>query len=223
MRRQAAVRFLVQVVLALVVMFLGWGLDDLSGFFAHPARTAFVLMAVAGTVVALLAGIDVQMARRGRRPVGRQRWLLAGLTVGMVALIWFLPFADRRSLLTISGAELLRWVGFGLYGLGTVVAFVALKTLGNMYSGYVTLQDDHRLVQSGIYGVIRHPIYLRLLLVAVGLPLVFRSWLVAPLFLFAVFFAAKRIRDEEKLLGEQFGEEYEAYRRRTWRLIPYLY
>lgn len=222
MRRQAAVRFLAQVVLALVVMFLGWGLDDLSGFFANSARAVFVILAVLGTVVALVMGLDVQTTRRGQRPVGRQKWLLAGLTVTMVALIWFLPYADRRSILTIPGTEPVRWVGFGLYTLGTVVVFAALKTLGKMYSGYVTLQDEHKLVQTGIYGVIRHPIYLRLLLVALGLPLVFRSWLVAPLFLFAVFFAAKRIRDEEKLLGGQFGEEYEAYRRRTWRLIPYL-
>ncbi|MEE8201002.1 MAG: isoprenylcysteine carboxylmethyltransferase family protein, partial [Candidatus Acidoferrales bacterium] len=85
------------------------------------------------------------------------------------------------------------------------------------------LQEDHRLVQSGIYGVIRHPIYLRALLVFVGLPLLFRSWLLLPMLLLGSLFVALRIRQEEKLLAGHFGAEFEAYRRRTWRLLPYLY
>ena len=104
-----------------------------------------------------------------------------------------------------------------------ILAFVALRALGKQYSGYVTLQEDHQLVQTGIYGVIRHPIYLRALMVFVGLPLIFRSWLLLPLFVVGVLFVGYRIRQEEKLLAEHFGAEFEAYRRRTWRLLPYLY
>ena len=100
---------------------------------------------------------------------------------------------------------------------------MALRALGKQYSGYVTLQDDHQLVQAGIYGVIRHPIYLRGLLMGLGLPLIFRSQLVFPFLAFIMVFAAVRIRQEEKLLAEQFGAEFDAYRRRTWRLLPYVY
>ena len=71
--------------------------------------------------------------------------------------------------------------------------------------------------------MIRHPIYLRALLMAVGLPLIFRSQLVFPFLAFIVVFVAVRIRQEEKLLGEQFGAEFDAYRRRTWRLLPFVY
>ena len=57
----------------------------------------------------------------------------------------------------------------------------------------------------------------------VGLPLIFRSQLVFPLLALIVVFVAARIRQEEKLLAEQFGAEFEAYRRRTWRLLPFVY
>ncbi len=53
--------------------------------------------------------------------------------------------------------------------------------------------------------------------------MIFRSQLVFPLFAVIVMFVAPRIPQEEKLLAEQFGAEFEAYRRRTWRLLPFVY
>lgn len=214
---------LVQVALALVLLFAGWGLDDLRGFFAHPAREGLLAVALLGVVLMLVWHLDIQPFRQGERPVGHQRWVLAAVMGIALVLIFFLPYGDRRGLLTFAKADALRYVGLGLYAGGGAVVLVALRTLGKQYSGYVTLQKDHQLVQSGIYGVIRHPIYLRGLLVSVGLPLVFRSWLVFPVFLLVSVFVTRRIQQEEKLLAEQFGAEFEAYRRRTWRLLPYIY
>ncbi|MDA2912868.1 isoprenylcysteine carboxylmethyltransferase family protein [Acidobacteriia bacterium AH_259_A11_L15] len=223
MSKKASLGLLLQVTLAFVLMFFGWGWDDLGGFFAHPARAGLLAIALVGLVCMFVWRLDIQVFRRGPRPVGRQRWLLAGLMAFGLFLVWFLPYGDRRDVLTFTGADLLRYVGLALYAGGTVLAFAALRALGKQYSGYVTLQEDHRLVQTGIYGLIRHPIYLRGLLVFLGLPLLFRSWLVVPLFVFGLVFVALRIRQEEKLLAEHFGAEFEAYRRRTWRLLPYLY
>lgn len=56
-----------------------------------------------------------------------------------------------------------------------------------------------------------------------GVALVFRSWLTVPLVVLGTIFVLARIRQEEKLLGEHFGAEFDVYRRRTWRLFPYLY
>ncbi|MFQ5723225.1 MAG: methyltransferase family protein [Terriglobia bacterium] len=223
MNKKSVFGLLLQVVLAFVLMFFGWGWDDLGGFFAHPARAGLLAIALVGLVCLFVWRLDIQVFRRGPRPVGRQRLGLVLLMATALFLVWFLPYGDRRGVLTFTGPDLLRYVGLALYAGGTVLAFAALRALGKQYSGYVTLQEDHRLVQTGIYGVIRHPIYLRALLVFVGLPLVFRSWLLVPLFLLGSVFVALRIRQEEKLLAEHFGAEFEAYRRRTWRLLPYLY
>ena len=209
--------------LALGLVLVGWGLDAPAGYFAHPARAAFFAVAVLIAILVLVLAPDIELCRKGRRPVGRQRWLLAGLIVAAIFLIWFVAYADRRSLLTFGDGDALRYLGLLLYAGGNAVALVAVRTLGKQYSGYVTIQDDHQLVQTGIYALIRHPIYLRALLVAVGWPLIFRSWLVFLLVPLLTLFVAVRIRQEEKLLAEHFGAEFEAYRRRTCRLVPYLY
>ncbi len=220
---KATLGLLARVVLGVGLILTGWGWDDWRGFFAHPARAALLGVLVLGIVPVLAGWVEVKVFRKGKKPVGRQRWLLAGVMVLMLGLIWFLPYGDRRGLLSFAGSEAMRYAGLALYTVGNVLALVALRALGKQYSGYVTLQDDHQLVQTGIYGVIRHPIYLRGLLMGLGLPLIFRSQLVFPFLAFIVVFVAVRIRQEEKLLAEQFGAEFDAYRRRTWRLLPYVY
>src|SRR3990167_1758597 len=223
MSPKAVLGLFLQTVLAFTLILLAWGLDDWRGFFAEPARAG--LVAVAGlTLVAVVAlRLDVQPFRKGQRPVGRQRYLLPLIIVIGLSLIAFLPYADRRGLLTFAASGWLRWLGLGLYVAGNALAFAAVKTLGKQYSGYVTLQDGHQLVTTGLYGLIRHPIYLRALMVVIGLPLVFRSWLFLVMLPLGAVFVAARIRAEEKLLADEFGAEFEAYRRRTWRLLPYIY
>ena len=137
--------------------------------------------------------------------------------------MWFLPHADRRGILTFSRADWLRYLGLALCGVADVIGMVAFRTLAKQYSALVTLQDDHELVTTGIYGVVRHPIYLRGLLLSVGLPLVFRSWLAVLLAPLVLWMVSARIRQEEDLLAGHFGEAYEAYRGRTWRVLPYVH
>jgi protein-S-isoprenylcysteine O-methyltransferase Ste14 len=78
-------------------------------------------------------------------------------------------------------------------------------------------------VTTGVYGVIRHPSYLGLIISTVGWALAFRSGLGLLLAASLVLPLLARIRAEERLLRGQFGDEYDAYRRRTWRLIPGVY
>ncbi len=212
-----------RLVILLGLILVSWGLDDLRGFIAHPARAGLLGWALLGLTVVLVRGLDLQPFRRGKRSVGRQRWVLATAMVIALVLTFFLPYADRRGMLTFTNGDVLRYAGLIFVIIGDTVGMVALRTLGKQFSGYVTVQEDHQLVQRGIYGVIRHPIYLRVLLVMLGLPLVFRSWLVLPALGYAAVFVALRIRQEENLLTEHFGAEFEAYQRRTWRLLPYLY
>ncbi|MCI0403702.1 MAG: isoprenylcysteine carboxylmethyltransferase family protein [Acidobacteria bacterium] len=216
-------RLLLQAAVAFAIAFTGWGWDDLGGFFSHPARAALIVIGLLNIVAVVALRIPLDMLRKGKRPVGPQRFLLAGLLLLGLTVMFLLPFGDRRGWLVHDGPDTLRYLGLALYAAGNTLAFAAVKTLDKQYSGYVTLQDDHKLVQNGIYGLIRHPIYLRMLMVGVSVPLIFRSWLWVPFLLIVVGIVTYRIHAEEKLLAEQFGAEFEAYRRRTWRLIPYVY
>jgi len=74
-----------------------------------------------------------------------------------------------------------------------------------------------------LYGVIRHPSYLGLLVSMLGWALAFRAGVGVLLAVLTLVPVVARIRSEAKLLGMAFGDEYEAYRSRTSRLIPGLY
>jgi protein-S-isoprenylcysteine O-methyltransferase Ste14 len=95
--------------------------------------------------------------------------------------------------------------------------------LGRRFSGLVAIQAGHELVTDGIYGVIRHPSYLGLLINALGWALAFRSGAGVLLTALLIPPLLARIRAEEALLRAHFGSEYEQYCQRTSRLIPGIY
>jgi protein-S-isoprenylcysteine O-methyltransferase Ste14 len=95
--------------------------------------------------------------------------------------------------------------------------------LGPRFSGLVAIQPGHTLVTSGVYGVIRHPSYLGLLVSSLGWGLVFRAGVSLLLTALMILPLLARIRAEERLLRTQFGDEYGAYCARTARLLPGLY
>jgi protein-S-isoprenylcysteine O-methyltransferase Ste14 len=211
-----------QVAAGLLLVFAGWGFRDLPAFFGQPARAWFVVLAVLSVGIAVAWRVETQPIRKGLLPTGRQGLQLGVLLALSLLLLWFLPFADRRGLLTFPFSRL-RYAGLGLCAVGGVVRLSAMRRLGRQFSAYVTLQPEHLLVQSGIYGSIRHPLYLSLLLVPAGIAMVFASWLALPIFLLSGIFVADRIAKEEQLLARGFGPEFVAYRGRTRKLIPYLF
>jgi protein-S-isoprenylcysteine O-methyltransferase Ste14 len=201
--------------LALAV--LGWG--GLAAFFAHPALVALVVATFAMSGAALFTRGNLS---RGVREDRSNRWVLAAF--GVIGLLGgYLPaYTDRIGFWTIDG-DAVRWLGVVLFVAGGALRLWPVVVLGHRFSGLVAIQPGHALVTSGVYGVIRHPSYLGLLVNSLGWALAFRS--VVGVLLTALTFVPllARIRAEEALLSSQFGAAYEAYRARTSRLVPGLY
>ncbi len=116
------------------------------------------------------------------------------------------------------------YAGVPLLVLGLAVRIVARCTLGKQFSGYVQTTDGHRLVTGGIYRRIRHPAYLGYVCLLLGFPIALGS---LGGLAFAVVVGiptlAYRMRIEEAALLNWFGEEYQRYRERTRRIIPWLW
>ena len=93
--------------------------------------------------------------------------------------------------------------------------------LGTNWSITLEVREGHRLITQGVYRAVRHPMYSALLLYSVGQALVIPNWVagLSNLVAFAVVFAL-RIGAEERMMSQQFGNEYAAYTARTKRLIP---
>ncbi len=93
--------------------------------------------------------------------------------------------------------------------------------LGTNWSITLEVREQHRLITHGVYRRIRHPMYTALCLYAVGQLLVLPNWVAGPSYLipFVILFAC-RVRAEERMMLEQFGDEYAAYMARSKRLVP---
>jgi len=214
-------RYLFYLAIVIIPLLLGWGVDDPVGFFREPARAGYVGLAVLASLAIFIPRLNIQPFSKGSQVVGRG--LLRAYMVSGYVLLVFLPFADRRSLVTFADGEALRLFGLVLCAVGGTIRLAGLWSLGRQFSGHVTLQHNHQLVQTGVYRHLRHPMYLGFAIATAGLVLVFRSWLVFPVLIWNLIFLLLRIRQEERLLSEHFGSEFESYRRRTWRLLPFVY
>jgi protein-S-isoprenylcysteine O-methyltransferase Ste14 len=225
---RAASTFLSVLLIYQGICVLGWGLDDFAGYYALGPRLAYALVVaafgVAGAVQAYgsIAGIRGARGVKGKR-VERQTVVSVAMVLGMYASFAFLPYADRREIATISLALPLRWVGVLLACVGYVLVLWSGIALGSMYSKEVTIQEGHRLVTTGLCGVLRHPRYLGVLCLSVGLTLLYRSWIGVAMTLVLVIVLLRRIGDEEQMLRLEFAEVWDRYVRRTWRLIPGAY
>jgi protein-S-isoprenylcysteine O-methyltransferase Ste14 len=196
---------------------LGWG--GFAAFFSHPALAALVIATLVLTGVGLFSGGNLSPGVREDRG---NRWVLIVFAlIGLLAA--YLPaYTDRKGMWILDG-ESIRWLGVALFAAGGALRIWPVFVLGRRFSGLVAIQPEHTLVTRGIYGTIRHPSYLGLLVNALGWALAFRSGVGVLLTALTIPPLLARIRAEETLLRTQFGSEYDAYCRRTSRLIPGLY
>jgi protein-S-isoprenylcysteine O-methyltransferase Ste14 len=196
-----------------------WGWGGFGAFFANPARTALVVVTAAMLVAAFFSEGGI---RTGEREDRGNRWIFIPFMAISVLAGWLPAWCDRTDTLTLDG-DVVRWLGVVLFAAGGVARLVPVFVLGRRFSGLVAIQPGHTLVTTGIYGAIRHPSYLGLIVMMFGWALAFRALPGVVLAALAVAVLVARMNSEERLLGEQFGAEYAAYKARTYRLIPGLY
>lgn len=116
-------------------------------------------------------------------------------------------------------------------GVGTILSFAAMwvfrrthKELGKNWSITLEIREKHKLVCSGPYALVRHPMYTSFLLMGLGQAFLLSNWVVglAGLLGFAILYFL-RVDKEERMMLQHFGPDYRAYMDRTKRIIPYLY
>lgn len=136
-------------------------------------------------------------------------------------LLEMVPIRGLTRFLPVSSAIMAG--GLAVEAMGLFLAILARRHLGRNWSGEISIKVDHRLIRSGPYKKLRHPIYTGLLTMYAGTALVTGTWLAIGGFAMAAFAYGRKIRLEEAKLNVAFGPEYEAYRRDTWALVPGLF
>jgi protein-S-isoprenylcysteine O-methyltransferase Ste14 len=157
----------------------------------------------------------------------RGRWKEAGLRLGIVVLVALAlrnP-AVRQSLRHVhayaANSVPLGILGVGLCALGIGFAMWARVCLGRNWGTPMSRKENPELVTTGPYAFVRHPIYAGIFLAMLGSMIGVSPFWVVPFVLFGIYFLYSATR-EEKLMLEQFPQEYAAYRRRTKMLAPFV-
>ncbi len=196
---------------------LGWG--GFAAFYSHPALIALAIALFVMSGAALFSGGNLSPGEREDRA---NRWVIVAFALIGLLEAYLPAYTDRKGLWTVDG-DTMRWLGVVLFSGGGALRIWPVFVLGRRFSGFVAIQPGHTLVTRGVYGVIRNPSYLGLLVNSLGWALAFRSGVGVLLTALIVPPLLARIRAEERLLRTQFGSEYYAYCARTSRLIPRLY
>jgi protein-S-isoprenylcysteine O-methyltransferase Ste14 len=166
-------------------------------------------------------------ALRSKRVVRRQNRpsRVIHLTVMTAALLLLFSRSTRVWLL---GARLfpeqswIGWAGLCITVAGCAFAVWARVLLGSNWSATVTVKQDHELIRSGPYALVRHPVYSGFLFAILGTSLALGEvrGVIALALAFAGWFV--KARTEERFLLEQFGDAYARYCREVRQLIPFI-
>ncbi|HEV2442832.1 MAG TPA: isoprenylcysteine carboxylmethyltransferase family protein [Steroidobacteraceae bacterium] len=186
------------------------------------AREIIIAFWLAIAVVWLVAAFRVKPMARGSDSLSRMGQLLI-LACGAELLFSESPkiaLRDARYLPALPG---LVGLGVALTAAGAIFSIVARLYLGQNWSATATIKQDHELIRSGPYCLVRHPIYTGHFIAAIGTAIAFgelRGLLALPFIIVGFWLKA---RSEEHLLMTNFGDRYAAYRREVrGAIIPYL-
>lgn len=165
------------------------------------------------------------LAYKTRSPVKIRRSGWFPLLPLLVVIVWIVlvsVFPDLLYVRIVPEDVIIGVAGIAITLAGLGLTIWARLHLGTNWSGQTVIRVRHTLVRTGPYRFVRNPIYTGLLVAFGGTALVIgEAWAFVVLFIFLVSFLA-RIRAEEKVLVEEFGESYIKYKKEVKALIPFL-
>ncbi len=140
-------------------------------------------------------------------------WLLAFL----IPSFWNIqaPLFTLKSPMNVIGAT--------IFIVGMIITVSAQMTLKRNYSGTLRIRDGHTLITHGIYSHVRHPVYTGVILRTIAIPIYTTSLPGLLIALLGIPLFNYRIGNEEKMLIQEFGDQYTEYIKTTPKLIPRIY
>ena len=146
---------------------------------------------------------------------------IAGLAKLIVSgLVLYIPVFLQLKIFTFGNNLIVNIFGLVISIFGLLVCIIAREYLSKNWSGKVTVQEGHNLIKNGPYKIIRHPIYSGILIMMFGSGII-AGFLFGFLWVLFCFFGLyRKSRQEEILLENKFGSEYEDYKKETKMMIP---
>ena len=168
-----------------------------------------------------LSGVAEKL-KTAEQEMGRGFMILTAIItiIGGAGLILYLLSPPWWTWTRLPLGEIVQWVGIAMAIPPLFYLVWVHRHLDSQWSIALELQDDHKLITSGPYSRVRHPMYLGIFVYTAGLILISLDLLVFIFFAFSIYVNYRRIPSEEQMMMDQFGEEYREYMSRTGRLFP---
>jgi len=190
------------------------------------AARALVLACALSLLAVGMGVLAFEELSRRPEPVERDRGPLA--LVNFVGIIGFIVVAIPSAVAMVATLQALaepadaaiRLVGIALLLASGLFEVWGIRSMGRQMASAAEVRPDTVLVTGGAFGVVRHPLYLSVLLLWAGGALSLLSWAMAVAWLLLVPAFVARARVEERLLSRHFGEAYSAYAARVPMLLP---
>jgi protein-S-isoprenylcysteine O-methyltransferase Ste14 len=182
-----------------------------------PATYVWIISALWLLLIGYLTIAAIGVKRETRGHFGQSFGLMFAIIAAFV-----LPHLPIFSFLNVASTDpVIESLGVILCAAGIAFLIWARQHLGRNWSQIVAIKEGHELVTSGPYRYVRHPMYTGGLVACIGSAIVARGpWIFLLVILGALFLW--RVGAEDRLMAQQFPNEYPAYKKRTKALIPYV-
>lgn len=154
----------------------------------------------------------------------REMVLLTISLTGMVIVPAIYVFTGHPSFANYGFQPPMAWLGAAVFACSLWLFVRTHKDLGHNWSVTLEVRDRHALITNGVYSHVRHPMYSAFWLWAVAQGMLLPNWVagLSGIFGFGTLFFL-RLKQEEALMLERFGEEYRKYMAVSWRVLPGIF
>jgi protein-S-isoprenylcysteine O-methyltransferase Ste14 len=190
---------------------------------AHLPRYAIIDSAwLVFLVVWLIGALRTKRTRLRQPDAVRVVQIACGLGIWLLVGHQHYPlhFLERS---VLPSTPLVAAIGYLLLFGGIVFAIAARVSLGRNWSANVTLKEDHQLICTGLYSVVRNPIYTGIVTALLGMAVLLNAVHVFLAFALAILLFMWKTRYEERFMEQEFGAQYLAYRQRVRGFIPFIW
>ncbi len=154
----------------------------------------------------------------------REKFLVFLVAVGTMIFPMLYVFTPWLNSFNVGLPDWARWSGVVAFGFGLIFFWSVHKTLGKNWSPVLEIRKKHKLITQGPYKYIRHPMYTMLWIWVICQGIILSNWVVGIMGVLTwsiLYFI--RLPEEEKMMIEEFGQEYKDYMRKTKKIIPWVY
>jgi protein-S-isoprenylcysteine O-methyltransferase Ste14 len=176
----------------------------------------FAVIFAARNIIDLLINPRKNPYAKGKRGKFSLLVLVSSFIVSGISVAYYLLFGGGTNLYSYYAGLLLLIAGY-------CGRRVAIRALGKNYNYAIEVSPEHELVTSGVYSVIRHPIYLFYMIEMMALVVIKFNYISLAALIAVILATLYRVEKEDELLLTVFKERFETYRRGTKRLIPFVY